>query len=359
MTIPTRVVLLLLVLMPLLHGCNRLVATAPDRPAQINALITQHYYSEAIEYLTQRAAEKPTVDNRERLDRTRAQAKSYDQKTAQAALALSDGGDFKNAFKTIDDGLLHYHEGPLMRRAEKKLHRRQARRLHDLQARLTFAKGEWLLSSAPLMREIARANPDDLDASLQEAETKKESAAVAERLLQLGTQALTKHEFESAERYLKLSQRMQATPAATAALARLAKQQTQRKQAQRVARKRVEVTQRAQHIAKLKSEMHKAIVSANLTVARGKLEDLRSLDQDNPELNELQQALNQAINAKATELTEKGNVLYTRGKIQDAKRTWEAALRLDPNNAHLISRIERAQRVLNKLHQIKEKDKTH
>lgn len=345
---------LLLAAALLLAGCANILPPRPGSDAQIHQWIEQQRYGAALQALERRSTQDPTKENRTRLAHVRALAADYDAKLAATAMKQQSRGQWKEAFATVDQALQNYPKGPKLLQARKALRQQQSKRLDQLETDLLFAKAEWLKRSAPLYQEMARTDPDDLETAWKAEQQEKQKRDSAARLLQLGDSALDHRQYELAHHALELADQLHSTRQTKQALARLHHVLDQQAEKKRVRARQAKTRQRNEQTRRLMAEVHQAIINADLNRARDKLAELTAIEGNDPQLDELAQALDQAIAAKVAELTAQGNTLYTRGKIRDAKRTWESALELDPGNQHLRSRIERAERVLNKLQKLQQ-----
>ena len=338
----------------LLAGCANILTSRPGSDAQIQRWIEQQRYGMALQALERRATREPTKENRTWLARVKALAADYDAKLAATAMRQQARGQWKEAFATVDQALRNYPKGPKLLQTRTALRQQQTKRLDQLETDLLFAKAEWLKHSAPLYRELAATDPDDLETAWKAQQMEHQKRDSAERLLHLGNKALNHRQYELARHALELADQLHSTGETRQALARLHHVLGQQAAKKRARARQAQTRQRNEQTRRLMAEVHQAIINADLNRARDKLAELTAIEGNDPQLDELAQALDQAIAAKVAELTAQGNTLYTHGKIRDAKRTWESALELDPGNQHLRSRIERAERVLNKLQKLQQ-----
>jgi tetratricopeptide (TPR) repeat protein len=352
-------------MMAVLTGCAPLMSEWGTRNEQIERWVAQNQYGKAIRALDWKAKQDPATQTR--LETVRSLASAYDKKLADEAQRQQKQGDWKRAFAMVDEGLANYPAGPYLQQTRKLLRDRQAQRLRELNAELLTAKAHWLLRSRAAYVEMALVDSENLGATWQAEQIRKQVEQTAASMSALGTQALSEGDLDRAERYLELADRLQFSENTTRALAQLAQlryrkelkefKQEQRAKAEKTKQQqREKEKQRQQEAVKLTAEMHQALQQADLPKARDALAQLNTIDHQNPDLIELEHALDQAIAAKVVELIEKGDAFYSHGQIDGAKRIWESALPLQPKNEQLRSRIDRAQRVLEKLRELKEQE---
>ena len=81
---------------------------------------------------------------------------------------------------------------------------------------------------------------------------------------------------------------------------------------------------------------------------------MAALQPNNPEISDLRQAAEKAINPQIEALVKLGDHLYLDEQLEAALATWQAALVLNPQDQEIASRIDRANTVLSKLQHLRE-----
>ncbi|MCB1774355.1 MAG: hypothetical protein KDI88_12115 [Gammaproteobacteria bacterium] len=84
------------------------------------------------------------------------------------------------------------------------------------------------------------------------------------------------------------------------------------------------------------------------------LDQVAALQPNNPEISDLRQAAEKAINPQIEALVKLGDHLYLDEQLEAALATWQAALVLNPQDQEIASRIDRANTVLSKLQHLRE-----
>ncbi len=347
-------------LLAVLAGCSTFPYPFAPSDAQVRGWVDQEQYGRALRALERRP---PNEQTRQLLAEVQAQADAYDHQMAVEVRRLQERGDWKAAVALLNEGLMRYRGGDQLAAAGKALHRTQARRLERLRADLLASKGDWLAASIPLYRAIVATDPEDTESAWEAERLDKASKQTAQELTKLGLQALSRHELDRADRYLSLSQRLEPSERAQRAQERLASLRAQQKQRQQEAdelsrRQRAEQLRQerkerqTRRVRTLTEEARVALRAADLPRARAALSQLRELDADAPQVSHLKQSLDQALEARLSELVDRANQYYADGKITRAKQVWEQALELDPANEALRGRVQRAERVLDNLREI-------
>jgi len=101
-------------------------------------------------------------------------------------------------------------------------------------------------------------------------------------------------------------------------------------------------------------EAKQAVEAEDYRRALDTLDEVAALQPNNPEIADLRQAAENAINPQIEALVKLGDHLYLDEQLEAALATWQAALVLSPEDQEIVSRIERANTVLAKLQHLRE-----
>lgn len=107
-----------------------------------------------------------------------------------------------------------------------------------------------------------------------------------------------------------------------------------------------------QKAGKARMALQSAMIRGDLRQAKTSLVELRELEGNSPQLEELNQSINNAIAAYIVETHEKANALYRDHQIVQARDLWKMILELDPNATQARVNLDRAERVLKKLEEL-------
>jgi tetratricopeptide (TPR) repeat protein len=107
-----------------------------------------------------------------------------------------------------------------------------------------------------------------------------------------------------------------------------------------------------QKAGKARMALQSAMTRGDLRQAKTSLVELRELEGNSPQLEELNQSINDAIAAYIVETHEKANALYRAQQIVQARDLWKIILELDPNATQARVNLDRAERVLKKLEEL-------
>ena len=104
----------------------------------------------------------------------------------------------------------------------------------------------------------------------------------------------------------------------------------------------------------LRRQLYRKLGQGDLLAARRLLARLIRLDRHNPEWRDLKQSLDAAVRARVESLHEQASALYSKQRIRAARQLWQEILRLDPHNTEARNLLQRSERILQKLEQLKQ-----
>jgi len=172
---------------------------------------------------------------------------------------------------------------------------------------------------------------------------------------------------ELAKTCLQLSQALDKTPEADALLSHIHATEEAHKQ---VAIQETKLAQKKASIKKARSkkkeqqndkkktgvllaEARQALDMNNLHAARAALVKIPASAATDSEVLTLQGELNKAVNIRVKKLVASGDTQYRADNVLTAVRTWTEALSLAPDDPYLRERVERANKVLARLEELK------
>jgi len=342
-----------------LGGCATLGPRSAPNLQDVDKLVASHRYGEALDALSRvppSAADYAKA--RARMAAVRREMAHYRTGLLKKVEARETAGDIKGALQTLQQGARDLPPDKTLRQTRQRLEREQTHRLQILDQRMHLARARYLLRQLELYRESLQLRSPSYAARWRKQRTQDELKDLHGHLLDCGRAAMARHDMDLAADCLHAAQRIDDTPPVQAALKEL---QGVRETQARAARERIRQQQAASERARtkrrqaaLEGELNGALNRGDLQQARAALRKLRQVSGSSSRLKELTQAVDEAIAAKVKELLRRGANLYRQGDIVRARDTWREALKLDPDNVDAQARVERADRVLEKLHQLKQ-----
>ena len=100
-------------------------------------------------------------------------------------------------------------------------------------------------------------------------------------------------------------------------------------------------------------ETQQALSDDELQVARAAFVQIPPAAQQRKEVIAIQDDLDKAVNTRVTRLITTGDAQYRADNVLGAIRTWTKGLSLDPENPELRERVERANKVLARLEELR------
>lgn len=342
-------------LLTALTGCTQLVVIPrPFEEARIERWLEEQRYGKVLEALERRAQHTNELDTEKRLEEVRERAEQYDRAKATAARKLLDADKLNEAEEVLNLALGHYPDGEQLQHAAQELRKLRQAKIDTLEARLLLAQTDWLLTSVPIYEQLAKVEPSNLDAIWQAKRMEQERSEVARRLSSLGLTAHAAGDTETAKRYLGAAQKLLPSKPVEDVLAHLGKQEKRKQQAQQARKQQVASKKRREQAEYLAEQARAELQNFELLAARTHVEALQEVDPDYAQLDSLRFRLERAIDERVASLLKTGDDHYADGRITEAKRVWEAGLELAPGHNELSTRVERAERVLSRLRELRE-----
>ncbi len=335
----------------LLGGCAQFGAQRTVTPEQIDAWLGDQNYGSALTALANIPADSP---RRELLLKRRAQVLEQAHEYEQAELDLvrnkEDDQDFASAFTELRIALANYPQSKLLAKEQQRLLPQQQHELHEIHDQLLITRVQYLFEALSFQGRLAQLDPDYSIQQLTDLRAELERSSGD--LLECGQHSMREGKLTRAELCLTLAKRIQDTQLTRTALVTLEQQRVQRVQA---TRSRVQKTKR-QQADQLLERANEALARDDLQAARRALNNLLTINAGDTDALALRDAVNSAVAARSEELLRQGNQFYRSGNIEQAKRTWEQGLLIDPENTQLLTNVQRAERVLQNLQELQSKE---
>lgn len=352
---------LLIPLLALQSGCAMLTSYNQMEP-QIDKWIEAKQYGRALDTLSSVDPTDPKYpEAAEKRKEVEALAARYEQEVRRQTRADLDKERWAEALDSFDEALERLPKSAVIKDGLAQLHQEQDEELERLELERLIAHGEWLKTTLPTYQQIARVDPRNRTASLRLEKKRNEAEEVASELALYGNKALANDNLEIADRTLSLAAALSNAPAIGESLKKLRQQQEQARakaRAQRQKRRqRLEAAEQSK--ARLVNEQLKqyraAFVQKDFISARKHLKALQQADPGNPKWEELTTVLHQATEEEVERLFESGVTAYSRGHFEQAATLWRKALELNPEHKQAKESLDRAERVLDKLKELKGK----
>lgn len=330
----------------LLAGCSLLPQqqdTPDDQPLR-NAIAS---YTE-----TRRAQEAaPGSATERRMDVAR---RAFEDEVVTLAAQQRDAGEWFRAEDTLDLALKELPYSKRLLDARREIAATRAQRLATNECRINAARARYLADKSALLQARASLEARDYLQDWLSRRERRELGELAIRLRDCANQAIATGQLRLAEEALTAAVQVNGTEFVAAERQRLDELQHPPKAAapaKTAAPTRTTVTPQ-QRIRQQRTALMAAMTQGDLKGAKGALTELRRLQGDTAELQELSASIDAAIAAYAQEANERASVHYRERQIEQARDIWKEILELDPENEQARTNLDRAERVLKKLEEL-------
>ena len=368
----------IVLLLGFINGCAYLTSMQGDAELQVDSWIKQHEYGKALDTLGYIKKDHPDYERlMVKREQVALEARIYEKKVVREAEDFISQNRWYDALAIYDQALARLPKSNLLREGKKELYRKQNLRLAELNLDLLVVQAERLGDSLPVYEAIAEVAPRDRSKKRLVEKKYSEAKELIDLLLPAGRDALDRGDLVEARRILSQALRLDPDIASQKVVRELesaevgqakvigrakAKRDVVRQSGakQREAElKQIEEMQLAQQrqSEKLFNDYEQAFFDKDFKKARELLEKLKEMDGANIDLERRDLELAQAIKSAVEEYLAQGVSLYGQAKFKQAIEVWQKILEIDPGNTLAQSHVDRAQMALDKLRQLREKQK--
>jgi len=345
-------------LLALLSGCSGMnnLRVLQDSPEDIEQLLQQDEYAR-IRQLTGRY---PEIDTAVLQDLINMREAAYVESVMAEARRQEAENDLLGAVQSLSVALQRVPHNDALRELRQTLERERVQQLKRNERERLITRANYMLDEQALFQEQANLTPPSLGQRWEIARYDREAAELSGQLLEHGEYALLQNDLANAEACLQLSLRLNHSTTAQEMLSRLqslraSHQQVELKKASIKQAKKEQNIQRSQQqqTEVLLAEAQQALEQNKLQVARAAFVQIPAATSNSTEVITVKDNLREAVNKHVTELVARGDSLYRADNVHEALQHWNEALSLDPENRALQERIDRANKVLARLEELK------
>lgn len=357
--------LILALLLPVMAGCSGLdtINLGQDRPENLDSLLEQHEYARA----RQLTSKYPSLDTLEIQTRITGEETAYEENIYSQARERQSGNDLLGAVQLLSDALQKVPHSTSLRELRTTIEPERIKQLQTNEREQLITRANYILGQQQLYHDQTNLEAPSLGQRWENERNQKEALKLSGQLMEHGQQALETDNPELAKTCLQLSQALHKTPEVDALLANIHaaaeahKQAVKQKtwQAQKKAtRRKVQNRKKKQQDQKnqtevLLAETQQALEKDDLQVARAAFVQIPPAAINDSEVLAIQDDLDQAVEMRVRQLMATGDTQYRADDVLQAVRTWTEALSLAPDNQYLRERVERANKVLARLEELK------
>lgn len=324
--------------------------------ADVERLVANQQYGRALDILDRVDPKAP--DYSERIEQRRqieALVASHEQDILSQARQHVAAEDWGAALDLYDDALARLPRSTVLREGLDQLHQQQDRELARLDTERLLAHGNWLMAALPTYRQMAQVDPRSRATRRQLERIQRQASDTASQLAEIGDRALADDDLDTASRTLLLAGQLSDSPAIRDSVEQLQQQLAMRSAAKKQQQARAAAQSRKREVAQHHDRYLAARAEDDYLVAREHLRQLRSLDSGNAEWQQEQAALDAMIAARAEQLFKEGINAYGQGQYEKAAESWRETLNLDPGHKLARDNLERAERVLERIQTLQQR----
>ncbi|MCK4742704.1 MAG: hypothetical protein KAT25_02665 [Sulfuriflexus sp.] len=271
---------------------------------------------------------------------------------------------WSEAILTLNTARNNYPNSSLIHDRYNMVLKQQQKRIHKFDAKALLAHAKLLSNKLPISQKDADNSPINIVAQWDLQSLKNELTDMHNRLMAMTEQLLDDNEIRLAEKCLNQAKTLAHGKQELASIKSLQTKVTHKKRilkkalAKRTAerKQRTKVSQKKKHsrkVSQLITKVNHSLKNNELVNAEKLLMTLARLAPDSSEFLQLRLKHRHKVDKLVYKMTEQGNSLYRQEKIAEAKHIWEIALKLDTKNKTLQVQIRRANRVLQKLEELR------
>jgi hypothetical protein len=351
-----------LALLVLLSGCAQLdtVRLGQDRPGDLQALMDRHEYARAGQLLDR----YPHLDTAERRQLLHDGISRYENTMLDSAQAKAGDDNLVGAIGVLDEALLKVPGSTRLQFYRDELDSRRAARLQENERQKLMSRARFLLDEQQFYDEQLNLDPPDFAERWKNSRNRQEIIRLHAELLDCGREKLELHALEPAGECLSLASEIDNTDEVAAVLARL---ESERSSARTIVAKQAKITRvkkqrtlKKKHINRtqdLLASTQTALDDNDLELARKSFDSIPRSTRGDENVMAMEERLDAAIAARVTGLLDRGDRQYRADKVTAAIATWSKAQAIDPENKEVSERLQRANKVLARLEELKSRQK--
>jgi hypothetical protein len=357
--------LILALLLPVMAGCSGMdtIHLGQDRPENLDSLLEQHEYARA----RQLTSRHPSLDTLEIQKRITGEETAYEENIYSQARELQSGNDLLGAVQLLSEALQKVPHSTSLREMRNTIEPERIKQLQTNEREQLITRANYILGQQQLYHDQTNLKAPTLGQRWENERNQKEATKLSGQLMEHGQQALETDNPGLARTCLQLSQALHKTPEVDALLANIHSEAEAHKQAvkqktrlaqKKATRRKAKNKEKKQQDQKNKTEVllaetQQALEKDDLQVARAAFVQIPSAAITDSGVLAIQDDLDQAVEMRVRQLMATGDTQYRADDVLQAVRTWTEALSLAPDNQYLRERVERANKVLARLEELK------
>lgn len=337
----------------LLSGCAFINSFNSDLDKQVDIWMAQHEYAKVIDTLNY---VRPSNPKYKLLQRKRKQAiieaKRYEHSQIKLSLDQIENGQWQEADMTLKNAMDKLPESTKLEKTYQEFINQRKQYLRSLYIQLAINTAEWLNKNKDIEQQLKHTQPGSSQVQDTLSRFQDETQKVYPKLLRCGKLAESLDDFGLAQQCYGLANSL--VPSASlkqklaAIRATIDKRQSRSKKAG---------TSLSLLGKNLLEKSRQALQKGDLKLALSYYEKIPDDDKQLPIVRRYSREMEHRIRENVRQGIELGRKLYSQGQVEQALAVWNKLRDLEPDNENLLSHIDRAERVMQKIRQLREEQK--
>lgn len=348
------VLVTVLLVLPLLSGCvNSFIASKQDNLlTQIDVWSAKNEYGKAFATLGYVKTSHPQYQKLQRRKKNLlVQAKGYEQHINKQTQQFIETNQWTQALDLLDQAKEKYPLSKSIAKTEKKLLKQQQRLLASINQNILLEQSRGKIKIRSVYQDKLNIDPRNEALKKQILDLNKESKVLSRKLTQLSKEAVNKQQYKTAKTLITQAIALEPSKKRRQTLSRL---QSREEKSHKKKKQTQDRTRKVQQNTLLE-DIEKSYDAGDLLKTKELISQLDKNEQNNIQLIQLKQNLDRSINDRIQQLVSEANKNYTDGQFLQAIELWEQVLIYDPLNTLANKNIQRAEKVIDKLTNLREK----
>jgi len=329
----------------LLSGCAYIHSLDEDLPRQIDVWIKNNDYGKALDTLYYIQSDNPNYQQlMGQKDRIIKLANKFEKNILRQGEKHLVAKEWHLAFETYDLGLDKLPDSRPIKKAQTEFLEKRAAYLKQLKLKLLQNKTNWLMRDTEIRKEIARVIPKNYSARWLLQDHKMDIDSTGQTLIECVTESIANNELDVGRQCLNIAQQLNPSAYFQQRIIEVSKKLEQ------------EIGARSRNLS-IKGQTtlrsaQKSLAKGDFISAHKLMNSLPEQDRKNGKVLEFNDQLNEQTEDYVDKTILEGRKLYSMGKVQEAYLLWKSLKPLASDNTRLQSLIDRAEKILRKLHKI-------
>jgi tetratricopeptide (TPR) repeat protein len=334
-----------------LNGCAFFYSFDKDLDSRINQWLREHEYSKALDALEHvREGHSQYAQLQKRKKQVQQAAQRFEKLKLREISAHIEAEDWQAAESLLNYSMAKLPDSRKLHDAYNDFIQKRGLYLKGLYYQLYINKAEWLVKNKDVQEELFRTMPDDQATKKATEKHREEIVTVYQQLIVCGLEGQNIGDLELAEQCYLLANELNPSQTLQKTITEI--------QAQLARKQKKKALLLSERGRKLLESAKATLKQGDLKVTLQAYQKIPRKDKKHALVTAFKQELDARIRENVSQGIELGRRLYSQGQIEQALAIWNDIRELDPDNEYLISYIDRAQRVIEKLDRLKSQERT-